>query len=155
MGIQHRHSSSRTARLVELEIFSDCNIRQLRLIDRLGTPIAVPRHRVLCRQGDIERQAFVVVSGFATVTTSGRLVGVIGKGEVVGEIALRAKGARCTGTVVTVSDMQLIVFNRAEFTSLLAAADTVARKTYRQIAERMISSTNVGSEPTVCGALLG
>jgi CRP-like cAMP-binding protein len=137
MGTRHHHAKQRISELRDLDIFSGCTQRQLRLVDQLGTTLPVPCDRVLCRRGTIAREAFVVARGFATATVCGQFVAAVGKGDVIADAALGSAGVRHTASIVAASDMTVIVYNRAEFASLLNAADTVAHKVYRQIADRL------------------
>jgi CRP-like cAMP-binding protein len=143
MGTRHRHAKQRITALRDLNIFSQCSQRQLRVIDQLGTAVRVRSNRVLCRQGTIAREAFVVASGLAAARRYDRFVAIVGKGRVIGDLVLGHSGLRHSVSIVAVSDMTLIVYNRAEFASLLDAADTVAEHVNRQITERLSVTAHV------------
>jgi CRP-like cAMP-binding protein len=131
-----------SARVAELELFSHCTPGQLRRIDQLCTPARARRGQVLCRQGAAARECFVVVEGRAEVTVDGRFVATIERGQLVGEIALMAAGGRRTATVTAATDMRLLVFTTAEFTSLVAAVRPLAHAILRESTRRLLENIN-------------
>jgi CRP/FNR family cyclic AMP-dependent transcriptional regulator len=104
--------------LRRLPMFNACSDRDLKRIDRISTRVRVDPGRVLCREGELGREFFVVVAGAVTVTRRLRTLNRLGPGEAFGESALIDAGAR-TATVVAAEPSDLLVFNRAEFASML------------------------------------
>ena len=104
--------------LSTLSIFTSCSRRELRTVDSLATWIRVDAGRVLCREGDVGREFFVIVDGSATVTARGRTLGRLARGEAFGELALVGRQPR-RATVIAAASTEVLVFNRAEFNSLL------------------------------------
>ena len=142
---------TRITRLAALDLFADCTRRQLEFIDRVSMPLAVPRGKVICRQGDTGLEAFVVVDGVAAVTIDGVLVNTIGRGELIGEIACFMRGVSRTASVVTETDMSVLVFTRAEFRSMLYTVEPVANKVYRIVAQRLLANASTAvTNPDAC-----
>lgn len=105
--------------LRRVPLFSDLNEKDLAQVDRLLTPIDLAAGEVLTTEGTSGRQAFIIVTGHADVTIAGRLVAVVGPGEVVGEMALVDHLPR-TATVTTREAMRVFVVDPRSFSTLLA-----------------------------------
>jgi CRP-like cAMP-binding protein len=120
-----------------IELFADCTTRELRRIDRLATIVRVARGHVLCRQGEIGRECFVILDGEADVEIKGRHF-VERRGALLGEIALLTPGGRRTADVSSRTELTVVAFNRLEFSRLLAAIPGVAHKVVRQSARRLV-----------------
>jgi CRP/FNR family transcriptional regulator, cyclic AMP receptor protein len=88
-------------------------------IARRSTRVIVPTGTELCREGRVGREAFVIVSGTATVSRRGKLIARLGPGDLFGEQALLGDGRR-NATVVAITDLDLVVMSPREFASLLA-----------------------------------
>jgi CRP-like cAMP-binding protein len=80
--------------------------------------ILVPAGRVLMRQGTPGAEAFLVADGEAAVTVSGLTVGKVGKGDLVGEMALLDHSPR-SATVTADSPMRLLVLHPQAFAALV------------------------------------
>jgi CRP-like cAMP-binding protein len=91
---------------------------------------------VLTKSGDIGEEFFVIVEGSATATRNGVPIAKLGPGSFFGELALLDRGER-TATVTADSDMRLLVLSRREFSSLLDAAPSVARKIIAELGSRL------------------
>lgn len=113
-------------RLRSVPLFSGLNNRELAQVGRLITLVDLPPGHALTTEGTIGRQVFIVISGHAEVTIAGRLVAIVGPGEVVGEMALLDHHPR-TATVTAVESMRAYVVDPRGFTSLLAEG-RIARK---------------------------
>ena len=89
--------------------FAGCSDRQLTMIDSACDRIVVPTGTVLFRQGNMERDLYIILSGTAVLTRDGRVLSTVGAGDYVGELAALVFGARnatltaqsmCTALVV-------------------------------------------------------
>lgn len=58
--------------LATLRLFSSCSKRELQKIAKAGDEVAVEAGKVLVDQGDIGREAFVILEGTAVVKRNGR-----------------------------------------------------------------------------------
>ena len=92
--------------LGELALFQACSRRELAQIDRSCAPCGVATGRVLCRQGDLGNEFFVIVRGEAIVLIDGVEIARLGGGSFFGEMAL-LDGGRRVATVQAVSEMDL------------------------------------------------
>ena len=148
-----------TAELCSVALFRDCSTRELRRIARLATGVDIPAGRVLCVQGAVGAEFFVILRGSAWVERCGNRIAYLGPGEAFGEIALlsRAGGSQRTATVVAADPMTVLVFSRAEFNTLIRSVPTVARRLQERVStvalsiagERMRQASGSESEPKV------
>jgi len=123
-------------RLAEIDLFRSCTDRQLHELATLTSEIDVARGAVLCREGEVGREWFVVRDGHAVVSIAGEEVAMIGPGGFFGELSL-LDGEPRTATVAAVTDMHLVVMSRREFHELLARMPLVARRILRDVGRRL------------------
>ena len=128
-------------RLREIELFAACTARDLRRIDSLATGVKIERGRVLCRQGEIGRECFVLLDGHADVDVDGQHY-TVGRGALLGEIALLTHGGRRTATVTALTDISVLAFTRPEFTQLMTGLPSVAHKILRAATQRLVEDIN-------------
>ncbi len=84
-----------------------------RLVSKLE-PIQVAAGAVLLREGDMGDRAYVIERGEAVVSVGEREIARLGRGDLVGEIALLHSVPR-TATVVAASDLRVLALDRSEF----------------------------------------
>jgi len=115
--------------LRRLPVFAGLSRRALERVDSLLTPIVFNDGDVLCREGRLGREAFVVISGEVEVSRGADHLATLGAGAVVGEMALLDRAPR-TATVTAAGTVEALVMNAQEFASLLTepkVADSVHR----------------------------
>jgi CRP-like cAMP-binding protein len=117
-------------------MFSTCSKKDLKAVAAHAERVSVPAGRILCEQGQTGREAFVVVAGKARVLRNGRKVGMIGPGQMFGELALLDRAPR-NATVVADTDMELLVLGQREFMKLVDDAPAFARALLVGIARRI------------------
>ena len=122
--------------LAELPLFAQCSRKELVRIARLGAQVDVRAGEIICREGNPGRDCYVIVEGRATASIDGRTVATLGRGAVLGEIALLDGGPR-TATVVADTPIRLYVFDPSEFESMLAHVPSVARKVMATLSTRL------------------
>lgn len=122
--------------LASIDLFAGLSKKDLASIDRLMTPISVKAGKEVIKEGTAGREAFIIVEGTASVWRDGKLIASVGKGAVLGEVALLAHRAR-TATVVAETEMTIEVLNRREFGQLLDQSPGIARKLLVATAKRV------------------
>jgi CRP-like cAMP-binding protein len=122
--------------LATLPLFSSCSKRELQKIARAGDEVSVEAGRVLVDQGDIGREAFVILEGTAVVKRNGRRIAMLGPGDHFGELSLLDHGPR-TATVVTDTDTNVLVLGSRQFAGVLDEVPTMARKLMAALASRV------------------
>ena len=124
------------AALASIELFAGLSKKELAAIDRLMTPIDIKAGKQVIKEGTAGREAFIIVEGTASVWRDGKLIASVGKGSVLGEVALLANRAR-TATVQAETAMTVEVLNRREFEQLLDQSPAITRKLLVATAKRV------------------
>lgn len=111
-----RHATSELRRV---PVFETLSKRQLERVDSLLTPISFRDGDVLCHEGRLGREAFVILSGEVEVSRGANHLATLGAGALVGEQALLGEGRR-NATVTAAGDVTALVMSTQEFASVLA-----------------------------------
>jgi NTE family protein len=98
--------------------------------------VAVPAGTWLMRAGDSAGSVYVVRRGRLEVEVHGRLVRELGRGEVLGELALLT-GEQRSASVRARRDSTVLEVPRDAFEDLLATDPTASRVVLAQVAERL------------------
>jgi CRP/FNR family cyclic AMP-dependent transcriptional regulator len=122
--------------LHSVPLFSTLKSKELLDLGQLSDEIDLPRGRVLMRQGDKGSEAFVIVTGSATVERDGQEIARVGPGDVVGEIAVLSEGPR-TATVTLLEPSTLFVLTHGAFHVLLEDSPEVRRCVFDELARRI------------------
>jgi CRP/FNR family transcriptional regulator, cyclic AMP receptor protein len=122
--------------LAAVPLFAACSRKELQHVAKASDEIKLAEGAVLCQQGDVGREAFVIIEGTAAVKRGGRKVATLGPGTCVGELALLDHGPR-TATVVADSPMTALVIGVREFSALVEDVPSMARKLLQSLAGRI------------------
>jgi CRP-like cAMP-binding protein len=122
--------------LGDIWLFSACSSGQLRTIRRQVEEITVPAGRVLVEEGTPGREFFFIVDGEASVKVRNRKVARLGPGSYFGELSLLDRQPR-SATVVSDTDMTLLVLDQRRFNGLLDEMPTLAHKLLAAMAQRI------------------
>jgi CRP/FNR family transcriptional regulator, cyclic AMP receptor protein len=126
-------------------LFEGLSRKELAQLARVSEDVEVEPGTVLCKEGDIGHEFFVIIDGKVKVTRKGRRVSVRGGGDFVGEIALIEDVPR-TATVTAETPVRLFVLTRKDFRHLLDENPSVERKVMRVLARRL---AEVSKDPTL------
>jgi CRP/FNR family cyclic AMP-dependent transcriptional regulator len=137
-----RRADPKVKRLSQVQLFAACSKRDLSRIAVLTEEIEVPAGRVLTRQGDPGREAFVISEGQAKATIRGKGSVKLGPGECFGEMALLHSAPR-SATVTAESDMRLLVLGSREFSTLIEDVPVIGRRVLAAVAERLREAERV------------
>lgn len=111
-------AAERASILSQIDFFKGCTRRQLEDIARLVTSRDLAPGEVLCRQGELEHDVFVLVEGEATVEIDGVRRATVAGGEVVGELSMETGGHR-TATLTATTPLKVLVLDPREVDSVL------------------------------------
>jgi CRP-like cAMP-binding protein len=125
--------------LTKIWLFSACSNREIRTIRRALEEVTVPAGRVLCEEGTIGREFFLIVNGQASVRRKGRKIATLGPGQYFGELALLDRRPR-SATVVSDTEMLLLVLGQRQFNGVLDAIPALSRKLLAAMATRLRDS---------------
>jgi len=122
--------------LKSIWLFSGCTNSELRRIRSSLDEVQVPKGKVLVEEGRIGLEFFLIVEGRAVVTRKGRKVATLGPGGYFGELALLDRRPR-SASVVSETDMDVLVLSQRQFNGLLESVPTISRKMLAAMANRL------------------
>jgi CRP-like cAMP-binding protein len=122
--------------LSKVWLFERCSKKELDAIARVATPIDLPADRALTTQGQKGSEFFVVVSGKATASREGVLIGTLGPGSFFGEMSLFEDLPR-VATVTTTEPTTVLVLHARDFNRLVDDMPSVDRKMLMVLARRL------------------
>lgn len=105
--------------LTSVDQFKSCTRAQLQEVARLAERVQVGEGYVLAREGQIDREFFLILSGTVKVTQKDRQVNTLGPGDFFGELAALNPGPR-NATVTALSDLDVLIIGPRELTAMAA-----------------------------------
>jgi CRP/FNR family cyclic AMP-dependent transcriptional regulator len=121
-------------------LFEGLSKKELRELARATEDLKMEAGTVLCKEGSLGREFFVIVDGVAEVTKSGKRLATRQAGEFFGEIALITTTKR-TATVTAKTPIRCFILTRGDFRRVLDESPSVERKVMQALAERLLSYT--------------
>ena len=128
-------SLPRTAEYDASRVFDPGLVDELIAALRSRPPQIFPANRVIMQEGDSGVSMYVVLRGKVVVSVKSNVVGHIGPGGVVGEMALVDQSTRAA-TAVAETDCRLLTINRSDFLDLVKSKPAFAVSLLKAIAER-------------------
>jgi CRP/FNR family transcriptional regulator, cyclic AMP receptor protein len=122
-------------------LFDGLSRKELAQLARVSEDLEVEPGTVLCKEGDIGQEFFVIVDGKLKVTRRGRRIATRGAPDFVGEIALLEELPR-TATVTAETPVRLFVLTGKDFRHLLDENPSVERKVLRALARRLAETSS-------------
>jgi CRP-like cAMP-binding protein len=116
-------------------LLSGCSAKELRQIANLGVRLTVADGTVLTKQGKPGREFFLLLKGAARCLVDGTLAATFEAGDFFGEMALLDHGPR-VATVIADGPAEVLVLYGSEFSDLLSASPSIAKKLLAALAER-------------------
>jgi CRP/FNR family cyclic AMP-dependent transcriptional regulator len=127
---QHLESLSKVA------LLSACSKRELERVAKASDEIKMTAGTVIIEQGQIGREAFVILDGELTVKRNNRKVATLGPGKMVGEMSLLDHGPR-TATVMCDTACTLLVIDQRRFRGVLQDIPAISYKLLSTLAGRI------------------
>ncbi len=122
-------------------LFEGLSRKELTQLARASEDLEVEPGKVLCKEGEVGREFFVIVEGELKVTRRGRRIRKMTSGEFLGEIALLEDMPR-TATVTAETPVRLFVLTGRDFRHLLAEHPGVEGKVLRALARRLAETAS-------------
>jgi CRP/FNR family transcriptional regulator, cyclic AMP receptor protein len=123
-------------------LFEGLSKKELATLAGVTEDLSVEPGAVLCREGKIGHEFFVIVDGDAEVVQTGKRIGALGAGDFVGEIALLTDQRR-TATVTATTPLRCFILTRAHFRQVLEESPAVQRKVMGALADRLVKSAEL------------
>jgi CRP-like cAMP-binding protein len=124
--------------LKRVPLFEGLSRKELVELARVADELQVEAGTVLCREGRLGREFFVIVDGVAEVTKDGKRLATRKGGDFFGEIALITTIKR-TATVTATSPLRCFILTRGDFRRVLDDNQGVQRKVMEALGERLLS----------------
>jgi CRP/FNR family transcriptional regulator, cyclic AMP receptor protein len=124
--MRRRRHDRKLAWLEQALPLPDLSRRELDALGAAADRANVRPGTVIARQGEIGREAFLVVDGEVEIIRDGVPVARLGAGEIVGELALLGDWYR-TADIVAVTDVEVVVFDVRSFGTALQASPGLRR----------------------------
>ena len=118
-------------------LFEGLSKADLGKLAKVTEDLDVPAGKVLCKEGQIGHEFFVIVDGEAEVTKEGKTLGMLGPGDFFGEIAL-IEHTRRTATVTAKTPLRFFVLTSQAFWGLIETSPGVERKVLLALAKRAL-----------------
>jgi diguanylate cyclase (GGDEF)-like protein len=135
-------SGSMADALGRLPLFAGLRRHELERLARGAEDMEVKTGRVLCREGDVGRQFFVIVEGEVELSRDGRQVRRLGHGAFFGETALIEREPYTT-SAIAVTDVRFIVLSSQAFSSLIHGNPVVETRVLRELVVENVAQRNV------------
>lgn len=119
-------------------LFEGLSKKELRELASATEDLKIEAGTVMCREGSLGREFFVIVEGVAEVTKGGKRLATRQAGEFFGEIALITTTKR-TATVTAKTPIRCFILTRGDFRRVLDENPRVQRKVMEALAERLLS----------------
>jgi CRP-like cAMP-binding protein len=118
-------------------LFQGLSKKELVALAKVTEDMEVSAGKILCREGDLGHEFFVVVEGEVDVAKESRHLRTMGPGDFFGEIAL-LESTRRTATVTAKTPLRFFVLTRQSFSSLLHQQPQIERKILVELARRVL-----------------
>ena len=122
--------------LAQVPLFSSCSTRDLGKIAKAADRINMVAGTTIITQGTAGKQAFVLLSGSATVKRNGKKIATVQAGAIVGELSLLDRGSR-TATVMCDTDCELLVIDARHLFAVIDEVPAMAHKLLAALATRI------------------
>ena len=122
--------------LKEVPILSSCTNKELSKVAKAADEIRMTAGTLLVDQGQMGREAFIIVDGTVSVKRNNRKIAELGPGEVLGELSLLDHGPR-TATAVCETDCLLLVLDQRHFLAVLDDVPSMNHKLLANLASRI------------------
>jgi CRP-like cAMP-binding protein len=124
--------------LGRVPLFAGLSKKELKELARVTDDLKVEAGTVLCREGKVGYEFFVLVDGDAEITKGGKVIATRSGGDFVGEIALLTTSKR-TATVTATTPLRCFILTRGDFRRVLEENPGVQLKVMQTLAERLAS----------------
>ncbi|HEX3794249.1 MAG TPA: cyclic nucleotide-binding domain-containing protein [Acidimicrobiales bacterium] len=116
MALRPRQNAS-VDHLRGVKEFGACSPAELMQVAALAEHLHVTAGEILTREGRIDREFFLILSGSVSVTQKGHQVNLLGAGDFFGELAAVHSTPR-NATVTALTDMEVLIIGPRELATI-------------------------------------
>jgi CRP-like cAMP-binding protein len=131
-------------RLAAIPLFSQLPGEELSALAAVADEREVEQGTKLTTEGDLGHCVYAIEEGSADVSCNGEIIGTVGRGDVVGEVAVLASGRR-SATVVATTPMKLLTFFKADVWRLEQQAPEAAQRLRELLDDRAHPASSVAA----------
>jgi CRP-like cAMP-binding protein len=119
-GIEtHKVPAGRIERLREIPMFAHYSDAELARVDALVYETTLPAGARLAVEGQVRRQAFILLEGRAVVEVADSEIARVGFGDVIGELSLLGNRPQ-NASVTALTPVRVLVMDPREFSTLIS-----------------------------------
>ena len=122
--------------LRNIPLFQSFSQKDLEKVAKAGDEVSMPAGSLIIDQGQMGREAFVILEGTATVKRNGKKVATAGPGTIVGDLSLLDHGPR-TATVTCDTDCKLLVLSQRTFLAVVDDVPALSHKLLGSLANKI------------------
>jgi CRP-like cAMP-binding protein len=131
--------------LGRLPLFEGLKRAELERLAKVTEEIDFPQGKILCREGQLAQEFFVIAEGEAEVSKGGDHVAMLGPGEFFGQLALMEHAPRFT-TVTARTPLRLFVLSSNAFWGLMRWNPEVERRVLRVLVIENVAQRTVAED---------
>jgi CRP-like cAMP-binding protein len=132
-------------RLAAIPLFSALSAEELSALASVAGEREVESGAKLMAEGDFGHCVYAIEDGTADVSCNGEKIGTVGRGDVVGEVAVLASGRR-SATVVATTPMRLLTFFKPDVWRLERKAPEAAGRLRELLDDRTHPASSAAEE---------
>jgi CRP-like cAMP-binding protein len=136
--MKHFTHDTKVEALKAAPLFEGLSDKELKELAMRTEDLDFATGKVLCREGEIGSDFFVIMDGDVEVTRGGELLATDHPGDFFGEISLVEDVPR-NATVTATTPVRCFVLSRGRFLHVLDDHPEVERKVMRALAKRLVS----------------
>src|SRR6266545_850058 len=138
MGVKLFSQDPKVEALKRTPLFAELSRKELEELAKRTEDLEVEAGKVLCRQGDLGREFFVILEGEVEITRDGKPVEQRGGGDFFGELAL-VENVRRMATLTAKTPLRFFVLTSQSFHHLMDQNPEVERKVLRALVKRLVA----------------
>jgi CRP-like cAMP-binding protein len=131
-------------RLTAIPLFAALSAEELSALASVAGEREVEQGAKLTTEGDFGHCVYAIEEGTADVSCDGQTIGTVGRGDVVGEVAVLASGRR-SATVVATTPMKVLTFFKPDVWRLERQAPQAAERLRELLEDRAHPASSVAA----------